>query len=308
MKLKLRSMSNLPERYPLFFVINPSIILLASYFLSNIPADSEPSNDGLQVISCYCVAFRLDDVQDHPYSSPLIEIMELFREKNIPLTIGMVGNKIDTDKKQIYYYVKQRLLINNNSNAENTGAVIEIANHSWEHETFLNFSFHEQFYSIRKTNEKIKSIFGISPSLFIPPSNEFNNDTLLAMHKNNMTIISADGRDTSAYSTFPNNTIYHLPETAETGNCRICSGTNFSWYGIQSEETMNQIKKSIHRHGFAVVVMHPLEYSLEHDEPSFHNSLDLRQVRELMLLIDNIQFEGLHIVTVGNITNHIGES
>jgi peptidoglycan/xylan/chitin deacetylase (PgdA/CDA1 family) len=300
-------MSSLPERFTLFSVIIASIILLASYSLTNNPADADPSNDALQVHSCHCVAFRLDDVQDYPYSSPLIEVMELFREKNIPLTIGVIGNNIDTENKQVYYYVKQRLL-NNISPIGQNKAVIEIANHSWEHGRFLNFTFQEQYYSIRKTNEKIKSSFGILPTLFIPPSNEFNNDTLYAMHKNNMTIISADERDITAYSSYPNNTIYHLPETAETGNCRICSGNNFSWYGIQSEETMNQIKKSINVRGFAIVVMHPMEYSLEHDDPIFQNSLDLRQVAELESLIYKIQLEGLNIVTIGNIENYVGKS
>ena len=49
--------------------------------------------------------------------------------------------------------------------------------------------------------------------------------------------------------------------------------------------------------------MHPMEYFLEHDAVAFQNTLELKQMRELELLIDKIHEEGLHIVTMGNIIN-----
>jgi peptidoglycan/xylan/chitin deacetylase (PgdA/CDA1 family) len=237
----------------------------------------------------------------------------VFKEKNIGLTISVVGKNIDADTKQVYYYIKQRLMNNtgNDNNGGSNGSVIEIANHSWEHGRFLNFTLVEQSNSIRKTNEKIKSLFGIMPTIFIPPYFEYNNDTILAMHENNMRFISANDTDSTVYSTFSNSTIYHLPATAETG-CNNCNATksyastnkSYPWHGVEHEETLNQIKKSIYQYGFAVVVMHPMEYSLEHDAVAFQNTLDLKQMRELELLIDKIQEEGLHIVTMGNMINH----
>jgi len=305
-------MSNQFKKSPfLSLIIASSIILSTIYFYNLVYTYSIPADYGSNVRSCYCVAFRLDDVEDFPYSSPLIAVMEVFKEKNIDLTIGVVGKNIDADNKQVYYYIKQRLMNNNGYNRSNNGAGLEIANHSWEHGRFLNFTFLEQSNSISKTNEKIKSIFGITPTIFIPPFSEYNNDTILAMHENNMRFISADDRDSSVYSIFSNSTIYHLPETAETG-CDNCYATksypwannSYLWQGLQHEETLNQIKKSIHQYGFAIVVIHPMEYSLEHEAVTFQNTLDLKQIRELVLLIDKIKKEGLHITTIGNMINH----
>lgn len=280
------------------------LIMLCSFSQINASAYTE-KNNASQPMSCHCVAFRLDDVQDYPYSSPLIEVMELFRGKNLPLTIGVVGNNIDTDTKQIYYYLKERLLINNSSIAEkNMGAALEIANHSWDHERFLNSSLSEQIKSITKTNEKVKRAFGVSPTLLIPPNNEFNDNSLIAMYQNNMTILSADERDNVGISKMQNKTIYHLPETAETGLCIVCSGKNYSWYGIEADETMKQVQKSINSHGFAIVVMHPMEYSMEHEDPIFQNSLDLNQVEELEVLLSKIVREGLRIITLENMTQY----
>jgi len=305
-------MSNQIKKLPLLsLIIASSVILSTMYFFNLAYTYSKPADYGSSMRLCSCVAFRLDDVEDFPYSSPLIGVMEVFKEKNIGLTIGVVGKNIDADNKQVYYYIKQRLMNNNGNNGSNNGAAIEIANHSWEHGRFLNFTFLEQSNSIRKTNEKINSIFGITPTIFIPPFVEYNNNTILAMHENNMRFISADDRDSSVYSTFSNSTIYHLPETAETG-CDKCNATksylwankSYPWHGVQHEETLNEIKKSIHHYGFAVVMMHPMEYSLEHDAVTFQNTLDLKQIRELVLLIEKIQEEGLHIVTMGNMINY----
>lgn len=305
-------MSNQINKLPLLSLIIASSIILSTIYFFNLPHTySKPADSVSNVRLCSCVAFRLDDVEDFPYSSPLIGVMEVFKEKNIDLTIGVVGKNIDADNKQVYYYIKQRLMNNNGNNASNNGAAIEIANHSWEHERFLNSTFLEQSNSIRKTNEKINSIFGITPTIFIPPFSKYNNNTILAMDENNMRFISADDSDSSVYSTFPNSTIYHLPRTAETG-CDNCNATkndswankSYPWHGLQHEETLSQIKKSIRQYGFAVVVMHPYEYSLEHDANVFQNALDLKQIRELELLIEKIQKDGLHIVTISNIINH----
>ena len=305
-------MSNQIKKLPLLsLIIASSIILLTIYFFNLPYTYSKPADSVSNVRLCSCVAFRLDDVQDFPYSSPLIGVMEVFKQKNISLTIGVVGKNIDADSKQVYYYIKQRLMNNNGNNGSNNGAAIEIANHSWEHGRFLNSTFLEQSNSIRKTNEKINSIFGIRPTIFIPPFSKYNNNTILAMHENNMRFISADLRDSTVYSTFSNSTIYYLPKTAETG-CDNCNATkndswankSYPWHGLQHEETLSQIKKSIRQYGFAVVVMHPMEYSLEHDAKAFQNALDLKQIRELELLIEKIQEEGLRIVTIANIINH----
>ena len=101
----------------------------------------------------------------------------------------MIGNNTGNGEKVVTSYIKERLVTSNN---RNTGDKIEIANHSWYHEHFLTLNVDQQSNSIRKTNERIENIFGITPTILFPPYNEFNNDTILAAHENNMRYISSD--------------------------------------------------------------------------------------------------------------------
>jgi peptidoglycan/xylan/chitin deacetylase (PgdA/CDA1 family) len=199
--------------------------------------------------------------------------------------------------------MKERLVNGSNKNPKDA---IEIANHSWEHEHFQTLTIDEQSDSIRKTNEKIKNIFGIAPTIFIAPYSEFNNDSILAVRENNMRYFSADLRDHEPYSEHSNATLYHFPETAETGGCTNCKYdyTNASWYGVPHEKTLSQINRSLSEYGFAVVLMHPDEYSVGHENWNPQNVIDRNQIRELELLIDKIQEEGLSTVTLRDMINH----
>src|SRR5438093_2077787 len=258
--------------------------------------DSKPA-------SCHCVAFRLDDVQDYELTKPQIAVMNLFKEKNLSLTVGIIGNNISKGERLVSSYIKERIDTSHNKKSKDS---IEIANHSWNHEHFLNLTTEEQSDSIKKTNEKIKNIFETKPVIFIPPYNEFNNDTLLAVDKNNMKYFSGDTRDHEIYSVHSNATIYHLPVTAETGGCTNCKSDykNASWYGVPHEKTLNQINKSLSNYGYAIVLMHPDEYSIGHEEWNSQNAIDWNQMKELELVLSKMPEEGLHIVTIGDIINH----
>jgi len=294
----------------LIFAILIILAIMSAYHLA--VARPATGNSGLNInfkvsnsnpVSCNCVAFRLDDVQDDYLTKPQIGIMNVFKERNLSLTVGIIGHDTGKDKKLVSSYIKERIV---NGSNKNTKDAIEIANHSWNHEHFQALTLGEQSESIRKTNEKIKNIFGISPTIFIAPYSEFNNDTILAVRENNMSYFSADLRDHEPYSAHSNATIYHLPETAETGGCTNCKNdySNASWYGVSHNKTLSQINGSLSKYGFAVVLMHPDEYSIGHEQYNPQNDIDRKQIRELELLIDKIQEEGLSIVTIGDIINY----
>lgn len=63
----------------------------------NIPltgsADLPPAN-----YSCNCIAFRLDDIQDSFVVPAQIEMLNLFQEYDIPISIGVITNRFGTDK------------------------------------------------------------------------------------------------------------------------------------------------------------------------------------------------------------------
>ena len=88
--------------------------------------------------SCNCVAFRLDDIQGFWLNKPQIGIIETFQNKDLPLTIGIIGGekfKFGEDPK-ITNFVKKAI------NAD--GSLIEVASHGWEHESFPTFDRNSQ--------------------------------------------------------------------------------------------------------------------------------------------------------------------
>ncbi len=119
-------------------------------------------------LSCNCVAFRIDDIQDHWLNNVQIEIVSLFEEKSVPLTMGIIGYHFGEDKK-ILGMIKKIT-----SETDN----FEIANHGWKHEDFSKLAQNQQSNLMKQTNNKISNILGINPTVFVPPFNEFTNDTL----------------------------------------------------------------------------------------------------------------------------------
>src|ERR1044071_3645392 len=95
------------------------------------------------------------------------------------------------------------------------------------------------------------------------------------------------------------------------------------WVGINHDITVDQIQNSILKHGFAVVEIHPYEYSSKHDysykpfnatDPKGTFSykefiknwdkakIDWKQIKELQSLLGEVQEKGYKIVTIQNLT------
>ena len=63
--------------------------------------------------------------------------------------------------------------------------------HGWDHINYTKLSQNEQKQSLNNASMKMEKMFGIKPIVFIPPFDTFNNDTLSAMKKIGMDIISS---------------------------------------------------------------------------------------------------------------------
>jgi len=240
--------------------------------------------------SCQCVAFRLDDVEDHYLAEVNMQIMKVFQEKNASLTLGIVGDLFGQDESLV-------------------------SNHGWNHEDFRRLSKDNQSLLIKATNEKINESLGVRPSVFIAPFDVFNNDTLIALKENGLKYISSIiYYDPGPIGILEDAMPYHFPSTATTSDD---NGTY--WIGIPHQNTSTQIENSILKYGFAVVEMHPYEYSTKHDysyKPfnitdirgtfSYRDfiknwdkaRIDWMQIRELELLIDEIRDKGYKIVPI----------
>jgi len=261
------------------------ILIILSFNLTESRVFSESNQSEL---SCNCVAFRLDDIQDYWLDDVQIEIMSKFEEKSIPLTIGIIGNQIGEDQKILNILKKIRFDVNN----------FEVANHGWKHEDFSIISLEQQSVLIKLTNDKVFDIIGTVPTVFIPPFNQFNENTLIAIKQNGITHLSSS----IIKGDFPpfllkDSEMYRFPETATTG--KFNNEINL-FVGENPDITFSNIESSLEKYGFAVITMHPQEFSIIKNE-TYVNQINQKQIENLELLISKIKDSKLKIVQIGQI-------
>ena len=256
----------------------------------NLKSESQEENISI----CHCVAFRLDDIQGYWLNDVQIAVMEVFHSQNIPLTIGVIGgdsSQIEQDSK-ILEFVQDK--------SDENPSLIEIANHGWEHEDFTKISPEYQTELIRKTNQKIMEMFGIFPKVFIPPFNKFDENTIDALKENDMTHFSSSVETTGISFESRDIGIHHFPETATTGKMISENGI---FKKIPNQETIEAVKLSMKERGFAVIMMHPQEFSTL-ENSTYINKVNQEHVEDLNELVDEIEGMGLKIVFLSKINEN----
>ena len=239
-------------------------------------------------LTCNCVAFRLDDIQDYWLNDVQVKLIETFREEKIPLTIGVVANVFGDDPK-IVNVVKDSL---------NADFEVEIANHGIGNEPFTNFDKTRQEKMVKESQSKIFEILEIKPISFIPPQNRYNEETLSILKENGIMYISSSilHGETPPFP-LEGQSLYKFPETATTGNF---DQELELFVGVSGDETFNNVLKSIESYGFAVITLHPQEFS-EIKNNTYQNQPNEKQFAELEKLILEIQRNNLEIVVLSQI-------
>ena len=237
--------------------------------------------------SCNCVAFRLDDIQDYWLDSVQTKIIDTFHQKNASLTIGIIGNHIGQDAK----------LIDDIKSKMGKTPRLELANHGWNHEDFTQFSRDQQTIFMKNTNDQISSIFGIVPSIFIPPFNTVNADTMIAFLENNFQYISADVSQDAPSVLIKNARVYHVPGNAQTSN--LTNNDNI-WHPYDNRHLLVTVMSDIQQYGYSVVVLHPPEYAIR-IHSHYANEVDKNQIKNLESLIDTMKNNGIKIVPLNQI-------
>jgi peptidoglycan/xylan/chitin deacetylase (PgdA/CDA1 family) len=238
-------------------------------------------------LNCNCVAFRLDDIQDYFLAPAQIELFSLFKEKDTPLTIGVIGGLVGTDENLVNA-IKNDLASNK--------SVLEIASHSLNNRVMTSLTKQEQEDFITKTSDKVFEIFGVRPKVFIPPENLFNDDTISILKNNGFTHVSYDA-STSEPPVFKKSDFYHFPILPYTAELDREIGY---WKPISNDQILEKINDSLLDYGYAVVMMHPYEFSA-YEEGRYVNKVNDQQVAELGKLIDKIRSENIKILPLGSI-------
>jgi peptidoglycan/xylan/chitin deacetylase (PgdA/CDA1 family) len=276
---------------------------------------------------CNCVIFRIDDVSDGSRAMPAIAVMDAFISRNQDLSLGIVMNNFGNNSQ----------LLNKVAEGRNKG-LFELDIHGWNHADYSALSRDVQISTIAAAKNKMYKLFGESPSVFIPPFNRFNDDTIKAMVHSNLTILSSDTtHDSGRYFVADGNyrdlqaeassaQTQALTKTAVIGGGSIGSGgggggggegqegslihmpaaayfgvvdsNEKTWENLPETQILSQTKLSIAKYGYAVILLHPQSYLLTKGGRST-NLLDNTAISELYGLIDSLKAQNMHITTFG---------
>lgn len=242
---------------------------------------------------CNCVAFRMDDIQNYWLLDPQLEVLETFREYNVPVTIGVIGESFE---EYIANYVQ------NVTSSENS--YIEIANHGWTHENFAILDKNQQNQLIKNTNDRIFNETGLLPKTFYPPFGETNNSTLEVLREHNFTTMSSTFGSSPPPYPLVISDIQHFPATALTAD--YVKETEM-FQGLQYNQTLTDIQNSQIKFGFSVVALHPQEFSMI-ENGTYVDKINPDQIHELVLLIKEIQKSKLKTVFVSQISENLVEN
>ncbi len=242
-------------------------------------------------LSCNCVSFRLDGVQDYWLNDVQFELISLFSKNHVPLTAGVIIDSFGNDP-YLLDLVKNEIKNNN----------LEIANHGLDSTPFTLFDEPKQNDMLKESTDKIYEKLNVSPKVFIPPENRFNEDTKKVLIENGYTHLSASLLNDSPPFPFKDESLYRFPAIATTGEY-VPSQNRI--LGIPSERTLSDAFEAINKHGFAVITIHPQEFSV-FKGGEYTNVINSEHFSELENLIEKINTQKINIVHIGQINQKIG--
>lgn len=274
------------------------LLTISILLLFTISYGSTPTNE---ISQCKCVVFRIDDIQDYWLNSSQLAIMDLFISKNQSVSIGLILDDIGNDD-QILYKIKEGL----------HKGIFELDIHGWHHVNYRNLTEEEQKKSLYIANEKIRTIFKIRSTTFIPPEGVFDNTTLNVMeelgirilssgwgmenyYEHNNIIFNANKIYENSSNGKPNQKIYHLPYTTSFTDYK-----HGKWIKNPIKNIIENVTNNINKFGYAVVVVHPQDFvKIENGE--FVNEIVYDEIKDLSKLIDLFISKEISITTFSKI-------
>jgi peptidoglycan/xylan/chitin deacetylase (PgdA/CDA1 family) len=233
-----------------------------------------------------CVAFRLDDVQDLYLNDIQMARIDKFREENAKLTIGIICNAFGEDSI-LLNYIK-------NATRKRDSSVIRVAAHGWNHEDMTKLKKEEQALLIERSNQKIFNTLGIRPSVFIPPYNLFNDDTIAALRQNKVPYLSSSLKNGLSPHKSQKSMPYYYPVTVPSSYVFL----NKFWYEIGNTKIVCKIRQSVGRYGYAIVLIHPQQFVPNKAFTYKRESVKEKKLKKLKTLIQSIRGIGLDIISI----------
>lgn len=220
----------------------------------------------LSVTSEHKVAFRLDDIQARWCATTAADVIQLFVDKGVPLSIGVVGgDPWSSPRVDMAPDTPGGMLVNRFKNEP----TIQLLSHSYSHTNLTMMTEQEQRQDFADQYRVFES-FGITAAGLIPPDNTYDATTVILMQEFGMTTLSAQctwssGQPPSAISCNPND---HNPDQPVNGVTYIPVGAVLgenSWVDMNSPMSWDYAEdwatRQLNGQQFAVFMMHPQEFS-----------------------------------------------
>ena len=241
--------------------------LLSSVYFHSIDGFARTNSTSTSVVSCKCIVFRLDDIQDDWLDSVQMAVMNLFMSKNQSLSVGLITHSVGNDSE----------LVDTVKEGFHKG-LFEIDLHGWDHVNYTQLNEKEQKDSLLKANAKIERLFGTKSIVFIPPYDTFNNNTIKAIRELGIRIISSGSAEEDSFdqnrsifvanvntTTNPHNNntynarinkpttiIYHLPATIFF---KDFDDVPNKWVKTPLKDIIGNVTRNITAYGYAVIVL-----------------------------------------------------
>ncbi|MFN3655531.1 MAG: polysaccharide deacetylase family protein, partial [Candidatus Nitrosotenuis sp.] len=253
--------------------------------------DKKPTLTKPEPLNCNCVAFRLDNIQDFWLNDVQNTVIDIFDKNNTPLTLTVIGKYLGDDPK-VTDFLKSKL--------DSKTSKIRLANRGWEHIDHTSFDKEKQTASILKTNEKIAKLFGVKLTIFSPPYDAFNKDTLEAMKQAKMEYFSANIANDRP--PFEQDSLKHAPSTISFAN--LINDDPF-YSGTISQKALTKIQNSIKQNGYALISLQPSDFAVKTD--IFTNEIDGNKAQLLQTLLHDIESNGIQLVSLEAIPRILDE-
>ncbi len=186
------------------------------------------------------IIIRMDDVQAWAWNKISPNITDTVLGKNMSITLGVIPKNIDKDP-MMKNYLAGRL--------NNPG--VEIAQHGLNHSESEFRDLNESYaYELAKAGlEKLVKTFGLYPVTFIPPNNEYSDDTAKALSKLGFKVLSAE-----------------YEEYRFDGNIAYIGYTKATKYSKKYEltpvnEVLDSCRVSLQLRNVCVILLHPQDFA-----------------------------------------------
>lgn len=148
---------------------------------------TQNSSGEFKLITERTIVLRMDDVQGYAWNDIFINLTDTVLSKNMSITLGVIPYRnVEND------IVAKKYLLDKMKDPR-----IEIALHGTSHSSveFLNLN-EEEAYNLAKLGlDKMISVLNIRPITFIPPENEYDENTIIALSKLGFKVISAKEKE-----------------------------------------------------------------------------------------------------------------